>query len=129
MKYTKITAVALLAITITGCGQGGSSSGISEQSSNLFEAYVNKYGDLAAAYKTNSAGRSKNDWGKNHYCKWGMAEGRTYSGLSAASCSTVSAPTKAGPAKATDNSGAFSTYVNKYGDLAAAYNRNSGGLT
>ncbi len=120
MKYTKITAVALLAITITGCGQGESSSGVEDRgdggqtvatptkatptksapsngsASGAFSTYVNKYGDLAAAYNANSGGMTKEAWGKNHYCNAGRGEGRTAPGLSAASCGTATMPAKPG---------------------------------
>ena len=59
-------------------------------SGGAFEGYVNKYGDLLAAYNSNSGGLSKNDWGKNHYCNAGLAEGRTYTGISSANCGSSS---------------------------------------
>ena len=51
-----------------------------------FEGYVNRYGDLLNAYNANSGGQSKNDWGRTHYCKFGIKEDRSYSGLSPAMC-------------------------------------------
>ena len=50
-----------------------------------FAGYVEAYGDLSAAY-TAGAGQNKANWGKSHYCTYGLSEGRSYSGLSAASC-------------------------------------------
>tara|TARA_B100001123_G_scaffold413276_1_gene511488 strand:- start:124 stop:1086 length:963 start_codon:yes stop_codon:yes gene_type:complete len=60
------------------------------------ETYVNKYGDLLAAYNANSGGQSKAAWGKRHYCNYGHGEGRTSAGLTFAICSTgmnATAPT------------------------------------
>ena len=68
-----------------------SRSSSSSSSGSAFEGYVNKYGDLLAAYNSNSGGLSKNDWGKNHYCNAGLAEGRTYTGISSANCGSSSA--------------------------------------
>ena len=67
----------------TGAGLGDNLTAEDEVG---FEGYVNKYRDLSAAYKKNSGGLSKKDWGKKHYCGKGLAEGRKYRGLSAASC-------------------------------------------
>ena len=84
--------------------------------------YVNKYGDLVAAYNSNSGGQSKSLWGKNHYCRSGKNEGRTYSGLSASICGSTTTTT-------TTTGSGFEGYVNKYGDLLAAYNAGGGGQT
>ena len=51
-----------------------------------FEGYVNKYDDLLSAYNGNMQAKSKHEWGKSHYCTYGIKEGRTYSWLSEASC-------------------------------------------
>ena len=68
----------------------------STTSSSSYEGYVNKYGDLLAVFNASGGGQTKSAWGKNHYCNNGRAEGRTYSGLSAASCSSVSAESQYG---------------------------------
>jgi hypothetical protein len=49
-------------------------------SSLIFEGYVNKYPDLFAAYNANPGGKSKSEWGRSHYCKFGRNEGRAYPG-------------------------------------------------
>ena len=49
-----------------------------------FAKYVDMHGDLIAAYNQNSAGKSKADWGKWHYCSYGKNEGRA--GLTPANC-------------------------------------------
>ena len=54
-----------------------------------FSTYVNKYGDLLAAYNANSSGQSKTAWGKRHYCDYGQGEGRTSSGLTSSVCATT----------------------------------------
>ena len=54
-----------------------------------FSTYVNKYGDLLAAYNANSGGQSKTAWGKRHYCDYGQGEGRTSSGLTSSVCATT----------------------------------------
>jgi hypothetical protein len=56
------------------------------QKCGSFEGYVNKYDDLLAAYNGNMQAKSKHMWGKNHYCNFGIKEGRIYSWLSEASC-------------------------------------------
>ena len=56
------------------------------QKCGSFEGYVNKYDDLLAAYNGNMQEKSKHEWGKSHYCTFGIKEGRTYSWLSEASC-------------------------------------------
>jgi hypothetical protein len=106
----------LSAASCGGSDDGGGSGG------DAFEGYVNKYADLLAAYNANSAGKTKSAWGEWHYCNYGRGEGRTYSGLSAASC---------GGSDDGGGSGgdAFEGYVNKYADLLAAYNANSAGQT
>ena len=50
--------------------------------------YVNKYADLLSSYNATNLSQSKSLWGTNHYCASGRYEGRTYPGLSAASCGT-----------------------------------------
>ena len=42
-----------------------------------YRNYVNKYKDLAATYKANPKGRSIEEFGKEHYEKYGANEGRT----------------------------------------------------
>ena len=54
-----------------------------------FSTYVDKYGDLLAAYNANSGGQSKATWGKRHYCNYGHGEGRTSSGLTSSVCATT----------------------------------------
>jgi hypothetical protein len=56
------------------------------QKCGSFEGYVNRYDDLLAAYTDNIQEKSKHEWGKSHYCTFGIKEGRTYSWLSEASC-------------------------------------------
>ena len=56
------------------------------QKCGSFEGYVNKYDDLLATYDRDLQEKSKHEWGKNHYCTYGIEEGRTYSWLSEASC-------------------------------------------
>lgn len=63
-----------------------SNSSASNSSTDPFEGYVNKYPDLVSAYNANSQGLSKSNWGKNHYCAVGLAEGRAYPGISIANC-------------------------------------------
>ena len=58
-----------------------------------FSTYVNKYGDLLAAYNANSGGQSKATWGKRHYCNYGHGEGRSSSGLTSSVCATTLATT------------------------------------
>ena len=87
MNRLLLTALLLvLAVFTTACSQDKSSAGLAKDVPSAFEGYVNKYRDLSAAYKKNSGGLSKKDWGKKHYCGKGLAEGRKYRGLSAASC-------------------------------------------
>ncbi len=66
----------------------GGDSGNGSQTTDL-ENYVNKYGDLLAAYNANSGGQSKTAWGKWHYCAYGHGEGRTSSGLTSSVCATT----------------------------------------
>ena len=54
-----------------------------------FSTYVDKYGDLLAAYNANSGGQSKAAWGKRHYCDYGHSEGRSSSGLTSSVCATT----------------------------------------
>jgi len=70
---------------------GGNTDGAS---SNVFQTtdlnnYVNKYGDLLTAYSAVGRGISKASWGKQHYCNYGYAEGRTSHGLTASVCTTT----------------------------------------
>ena len=58
-----------------------------------FSTYVDKYGDLLAAYNANSGGQSKATWGKRHYCNYGHGEGRSSSGLTSSVCATTLATT------------------------------------
>jgi hypothetical protein len=58
-----------------------------------FSTYIDKYGDLLAAYNANSGGQSKAAWGKQHYCGYGHGEGRTSSGLTSSVCTTTLATT------------------------------------
>ena len=41
-----------------------------------YVAYVNSYGDLGDAYKTTSAGRTKAQWGEDHWKAFGVRENR-----------------------------------------------------
>jgi hypothetical protein len=85
-RLLPIAFVFTFALFAGACSDGDSSAGLAKDVPSAFEGYVNKYRDLLAAYNKNSGGLSKNDWGTNHYCKAGLAEGRKYPGLSAASC-------------------------------------------
>ena len=73
--------------TLLASGGGSVSSATtgSGVAAAAFAGYVEAYGDLSAAY-TAGAGQNKANWGKSHYCTYGLSEGRTYTGLSAASC-------------------------------------------
>ena len=123
-RFGLVVSVLLTALLIYSCSDSGSKSDVQAVYANAaaFEGYVDKYADLLAAYNANSAGKTKSAWGEWHYCNYGRGEGRTYSGLSAASC---------GGSDDGGGSGgdAFEGYVNKYADLLAAYNANSGGKT
>ena len=66
----------------------GSIVNSNEEPVTSLSTYVNKYGDLLAAYNANSGGESKAAWGKRHYCDYGHGEGRTSSGLTSSVCST-----------------------------------------
>ena len=72
------------------CPDGGdgnpsaSGTGGSGDKNADFAKYVDMHGDLIAAYNQNSAGKSKADWGKWHYCSYGKNEGRA--GLTPANC-------------------------------------------
>ena len=44
--------------------------------SPLYDAYVDEYGDLADAYETTSAGRTKAQWGEDHWKAYGVRENR-----------------------------------------------------
>ncbi len=116
-RFGLVVSVCLTALLIYSCSDSGSKSGVQAVYANAaaFEGYVDKYADLLAAYNANSAGKTKSAWGEWHYCNYGRGEGRTYTGLSAASCSS--------------SGDAFEGYVYKYADLLAAYNANSGGRT
>ena len=85
-RFLPIAVVFTFALFAGACSDGDSSAGLAKDVPSAFEGYVNKYRDLSAAYKKNSGGLSKKDWGKKHYCGKGLAEGRKYRGLSAASC-------------------------------------------
>ena len=71
----------------------GSGPGATGAANASLEAYVDKYGDLLAAYNANSGGQSKAAWGKQHYCGYGHGEGRTSSGLTSSVCATTLATT------------------------------------
>jgi hypothetical protein len=116
-RFGLVVSVLLTALLIYSCSDSGSKSDVQAVYANAaaFEGYVDKYADLLAAYNANSAGKTKSAWGEWHYCNYGRGEGRTYTGLSAASCSS--------------SGDAFEGYVNKYADLLAAYNANSAGKT
>lgn len=62
--------------------QSGSCITTTTTSSSVYEGYVNKYGDLLAAYNASGGSQTKSAWGKAHYCNNGRNEDRTYSGLS-----------------------------------------------
>jgi len=72
-----------------GTQTSGSGPGATGSANASLETYVNKYGDLLAAYNANSGGQSKTDWGKRHYCTYGHGEGRTSSGLTSSVCATT----------------------------------------
>ncbi len=67
----------------------GSGPGATGAANASLEAYVDKYGDLLAAYNANSGGQSKATWGKRHYCNYGHGEGRSSSGLTSSVCATT----------------------------------------
>ena len=73
--------------TLLASGGGSVSSATSGSgvAAAEFADYVEAYGELSAAY-TAGAGQNKANWGKSHYCTSGLSEGRSYTGLSAASC-------------------------------------------
>ena len=105
-----------------------SSSTSATTSSSDTGGYVDKYADLLASYSSNSGGLSKSDWGKNHYCAYGLTEGRSYSGLSTASCSTTSASTTSSSSSTSNTSSSgFEGYVDQHPDLLAVYNTSGGG--
>ena len=54
-----------------------------------FSTYVDKYGDLLAAYNATGSGETKATWGKRHYCNYGHGEGRTSAGLTSSVCATT----------------------------------------
>ena len=64
-----------------------SATSVSGVAAAAFAGYVESYVDLSAAFSTGSS-QNKANWGKSHYCAYGLSEGRTYPGLSAASCLT-----------------------------------------
>lgn len=66
---------------------GGTRSNTTRLSGDPYENYVDKYPDLLAAFNSGAGGgQSKSAWGKAHFCGSGRIEGRSYSGLSSASC-------------------------------------------
>ena len=66
---------------------GGTRSNTASSSGDPYENYVDKYPDLLAAFNSGAGGgQSKSAWGKAHFCGSGRIEGRSYSGLSSASC-------------------------------------------
>ena len=69
----------------SGGGSMSSTTAGSGVAGAAFAGYVEAYGDLLAVYSAGT-GQSKANWGKRHYCAYGLGEGRTYPGLSAASC-------------------------------------------
>jgi|GEM_PF-2856756 len=73
--------------TLLASGGGSVSSATSGSgvAAAAFADYVEAYGDLSAAYSA-GAGQNKANWGKSHYCTYGLSEGRSYTSLSAASC-------------------------------------------
>ena len=89
-KFLLVVLGCLTALLIYSCSDSGSKSGVQAVYANAaaFEGYVDKYADLLAAYNANNGGKTKSAWGEWHYCNHGLSEGRTYSGLSAASCSS-----------------------------------------
>jgi len=80
-----------------------SATSVSGVAAAAFAGYVEAYVDLSAAFSTGS-GQNKANWGKSHYCAYGLSEGRTYPGLSAASCLT-SISNSAGKVNSTGDSG------------------------
>ena len=83
---------------------------------NAAVGYVNKHSDLVTAYNTSAGGQSKSLWGKNHYCAFGRGEGRTYAGLSSATCGSTTTTSTS-----TTSNSTFEGYVNKYSDLWVAW--------
>jgi len=60
---------------------GGSSTSLSEKAASAcYAAYVDRYADLADAYKRRSRGLTKAEWGKEHYTKMGKSAGRKLPG-------------------------------------------------
>ena len=107
-RFGLVVSVCLTALLIYSCSDSGSKSDVQAVYANAaaFEGYVDKYADLLAAYNANSAGKTKSAWGEWHYCNYGRAEGRAYSGLSASSCGGSDSGGSGGDA--------FEGYVNKY---------------
>ena len=69
--------------------------------------YVNKYADLLRAFNKSGADLSKSAWGKNHYCSVGLAEGRTYPGLSSKSCKSSGGGSSSGSISGSSSGGGF----------------------
>ena len=67
------TDMCVLHPDLSTCSSASSASS-SSVSSNVFDAYINKYPDLLAAYNAGGGGQSKTNWGKKHYCNGGNKE-------------------------------------------------------
>ena len=87
----------------SGGGSVASAASGSGVAATNFAGYVEAYRDLSVAYSAGSS-QNKANWGKSHYCTYGLREGRTYPGLSAANCLT-SISNSAGKVNSTGDSG------------------------
>ena len=94
---------------------------------NELEGYINKYPDILAAYNANPTSNTKSFWGFTHYCTFGLEAGRTYPGLSSATCSSTT--TSSSSSTSSTSSDAYEGYVNKYSDLLRVYNAKGGSQT
>ena len=80
-----------------GFAEGRTHGGVSVTDCGPFTGYIKKYQDLLIAYKGQVGTSTSNQWGKTHYCAFGLSEGRTYSNISRLDCdddtSTSTTPT------------------------------------
>ena len=74
------------------------------------EGYLDRYPDLGSAYSTDNKGKTRLEWGEQHYREFGNLEGREFFD-----------PTK------TDR--LFAHYVDRYPGLGSVYQRSPGGTT
>ena len=106
--------------TVPNCSGsgGGVSSTAAGSSGGSYEAYVNKYPDLLAAFNSNPGGLSKSAWGQAHYTGNGQREGRTLPATTGSSSSSVTTAC---------SSASYEAYVNKYPDLLAVFHQDPRG--